>query len=231
MSSEPEQVIRLDRRHRRREETIEEILDVAVAAMAEFGAAGLSLGEVARRMGIRTPSLYVYFDSKNALYDAIFERGWRDLARSLAELPDAPTSARKAPAYVLRLGEGFVRWAIAHQPYSQLLFWRPVPGYEPSPRAYEAAVDVLADGRNAMVKLRDCGGLRPDVDVDEALSVWTVLVAGVVSQQLANAPDESFEEGRFAALLPQLVSMFLNQFGPQPGAQPKERKSNADKRR
>ena len=55
------------------------MLDVAVAVMAEQGVVGLSLGEVARRMGIRPPSLYVYFDSKNALYDAIFARGSREL--------------------------------------------------------------------------------------------------------------------------------------------------------
>ena len=60
-----------DRRHRRREETIREIVDVAVELMGEHGAAGLSLGDVARRMQIRTPSLYGYFDSKNAFYDAV----------------------------------------------------------------------------------------------------------------------------------------------------------------
>src|SRR3954452_20342342 len=66
-----------DRRQRRRLETIEEIIDVAVEVMTEHGVGGLSLGEVARRMDMRTPSLYVYFDSKNAVYDAVFARGWR----------------------------------------------------------------------------------------------------------------------------------------------------------
>lgn len=229
MSSEPAPVVRLDRRHRRREETIEQILDVAVEAMEEFGAAGLSLGEVARRMGIRTPSLYVYFDSKNALYDALFERGWRELDRSLERLPDAPTVPSKAPAYVRQLGEAFIRWAIANQGYSQLLFWRPVPGYEPEPSAYRAAVDVLAKARDVMLKLRDCGGLRPDVDVDDALQIWTVLISGIVSQQLANAPHESFEDGRFARLLPQLADMFLTQFGPRPGSKSRGRDSHGNK--
>src|SRR4051795_2876095 len=65
----------LDRRARRRQESIAEVLDIAAEIMAEQGVAGLSIGEVARRMGIRPPSLYVYFPSKNALYDALFERG------------------------------------------------------------------------------------------------------------------------------------------------------------
>ena len=51
----------LDRRRRRRQETIDEILDIAVQVMAEEGVAGLSLSEVARRMGIQPPSLYKYF--------------------------------------------------------------------------------------------------------------------------------------------------------------------------
>jgi len=67
----------LDRRRRRRLETIEEVLDVAVEIMTEQGVAGLSIGEVARRMGIRPPSLYVYFASKEAMYDAVFLRGSR----------------------------------------------------------------------------------------------------------------------------------------------------------
>src|SRR3954467_14163757 len=73
------EAVPVDRRHRRRLETIEEGLDHAVEIMAADGVAGLSLGEIARRMGIRPPSVYVYFPSKHALYDALFERGWRML--------------------------------------------------------------------------------------------------------------------------------------------------------
>src|SRR5207248_7617402 len=97
---------------------------------------GVSLGEIARRMGIRTPSLYVYFPSKNALYDALFERGAREVGnvvteaseRLLAELgPD-----RQLEDVLLDAATTFVRWAVEHPAYTQLLYWRPVPGFEPS---------------------------------------------------------------------------------------------------
>ena len=55
------------RGERRRRETIHEILDHAVAVMDEVGVAGLSMSEVARRVGIRPPSLYKYFPSRLAL--------------------------------------------------------------------------------------------------------------------------------------------------------------------
>src|SRR3954464_12505168 len=105
--------VRPDRRHQRRRETIEQVLDTAVEVMADQGVAGLTLGEVARRMGIRPPSLYVYFDSKHALYDALFERGARLLLETLlaaqARLP------RTDPVADFRWGsEVFVRWAVEH---------------------------------------------------------------------------------------------------------------------
>src|SRR5262245_2556059 len=66
---------RSDRRARRRQETIEEILDIAQDVMAEEGVNGLSLSEVARRLGVQPPSLYKYFDSLMDVYDALFRRG------------------------------------------------------------------------------------------------------------------------------------------------------------
>ena len=55
------------RRAQRRLDTIEEILSVALEVMTEAGVGGLSPGEVARRMRIRPPSLYQYFESKHAI--------------------------------------------------------------------------------------------------------------------------------------------------------------------
>ena len=68
---------RLDRRARRRQETTEEILDLATEVMTEHGVNGLTLAEVARRLGVQTPSLYKYFPSIGAVYDALFERAAR----------------------------------------------------------------------------------------------------------------------------------------------------------
>src|SRR3954465_2971065 len=82
------EAVALDRPHRRRQESIEQVLDVAVEVMADQGVAGLTLGEVARRMGIRPPPLSVYFAAKNALYDALVERGWQELLAVLRAARD-----------------------------------------------------------------------------------------------------------------------------------------------
>lgn len=207
----------LDRRHRRRLETIEQVLDVAVELMSEQGVAGLTLGEVARRMGIRPPSLYVYFDGKHALYDALFERGWRVLQKDLRVVEAA--LERTDPVADLHEGaRAFVRWAIEHPAYSALMLWRPVPGFEPSERAFVPAVEVDAAGRAEIGRLRDAGVLPADVDVDRAYRAYTAVISGVISQQLSNAPDEPVDSGRFTAVLPDLVDMWLTHYRTPPTA-------------
>ncbi len=198
----------LDRRQRRRQETIEQVLDVAVEVMTEQGVAGLSLGEVARRMGIRPPSLYGYFDGKHALYDALFARGWRllieDVGGVLVGADDLPPAAR-----LHAVGAAFTRWMVEHPAYAPLMMWRPVPGFTPSAAAYVPAVEAAARGRELIERVRDEGLLRPDLDVDHAYAAWTALISGVVSQHLANEPAATFETGRYTAALADLTDMWI----------------------
>ncbi|MDP9391178.1 MAG: TetR/AcrR family transcriptional regulator [Actinomycetota bacterium] len=203
------EAVPLDRRQRRRAETIEQVLDVAVQVMGEQGVAGLTLGEVARRMGIRPPSLYVYFDGKHALYDALFERGWRLLQEDL-RVAEAALDGADPVADLHSGARAFVRWAVEHPAYSALMFWRPVPGFVPSERAYAPAVALVEEGRAEIVRLRDRGVLPADADVDRAHRAYTAVVSGVISQQLSNAPGEPFATGTFTAVLPDLIDMWLN---------------------
>ena len=201
-----------DRRQRRRQETIQQVLDVAVEVMTEQGVAGLTLGEVARRMGIRPPSLYVYFDGKNALYDALFERGWRELLDVLRQV--AATCDRADLVADLHTQEAaFVRWAVEHPAYAPLMFWRPVPGFTPSPAAYAPALEIEQLSRAFLRELQGAGLLAADADLDLVHRTQTAVISGVISQQLANAPGEPFETGTFTSTLPDVVAMWLAHHG------------------
>jgi len=221
------EAVPLDRRQRRRLETIEEVLDHAAAIMAEEGVAGLSLGEIARRMGIRPPSLYVYFPSKHALYDALFARGWRMLLTGMQPLFDTAGESDDLAEVMVQLGRRMSRWAIDNAAYAQLLFWRPVPGFRPSDEAYAPAVELYEIGLARLARLQERGLIRSDVDVEDVQRDWTVLISGVVSQQLANAPDEPFESGTFTGAIPRVVAMFARYYAP---TQPVRRARHADKR-
>lgn len=205
-----------DRRHLRRQQTIDEIIEVAVRLMAVSGVAGLSLGQVARQVGVRTPSLYGYFPSKNALYDAVFARGARSVLDAVGAANADVGQADSAYDALLIAGRAMARWCMANQVYAQLLFWRPVPDFTPSPDAYQPAVELVDRTRTLFTDMRDRGLLRSDADLDAAVRDWIVVVSGVLSQQLANAPDEDAETGRFVSALPSLTRMFTREYGTRP---------------
>ena len=69
---------------RRGEVTRQRILDAAETLFAERGYEGTTLRDVAERVGLRTPSLYNHFDSKEALYGAVLERGLGPVLRLLS---------------------------------------------------------------------------------------------------------------------------------------------------
>jgi AcrR family transcriptional regulator len=202
-----------DRRRRRHRETAEEVVEHALVVMGEAGAAGLSLGEVARRMGIRPPSLYVYFPSKAALYDEVFARGWRAFGEAMREYAGPVPPGTTLHDHLAAAMTKSLRWAAANPAYSQLMFWRPVPQWQPSPDSYAPAVEVLEMSTFAFGRLREEGLLRPETDLDEVVGVWTVLVSGLVSQHLSNEPVTPVTRGRMAALVEPLVSAFTALYG------------------
>lgn len=207
--------MRDDRRLRRRRETVQEILDTALDVMAVEGVAALSMAEVARRVGVRPPSLYQYFPSKMALYDALFERGMREAVEVLephrAGLSEDPRQA------ILAGQQATVAWAMGNPVLAQLLYWRPVPGFEPSPQAFEPAVRQLEILRTALQAAVHAGQLAPAAAGEEGMALYTALMSGVISQQLANEPSAQVDQGRFSRLTRSAVDMFFRFYAPEEG--------------
>jgi AcrR family transcriptional regulator len=86
---------------RRGEVTAVRILDAAEDLFAEHGYHGTTLRDVATRVGLRIPSLYNHFASKEALYSAVLARGIGPVAALLAELARAPEAERNDPRRVI----------------------------------------------------------------------------------------------------------------------------------
>ncbi len=201
-----------DRRTLRRHSTQEVILAAAVQLMARDGVAGMSLSAVARSVGMQPPSLYEYFPSKNALYDALFERGARELRSAVLVAGTDPHHAG-APLVALRArAHSYVAWCMANPVPAQLLNWRPVPGFEPSRQAFAASISMVEDTRALLALAVAQDLLDPAAASDDALLLITSVIAGVVSQQLANEPSADPDVGRFARLIDPAVSMWLEYY-------------------
>jgi TetR/AcrR family transcriptional regulator len=75
--------------------TADRILDAAEDLFAEKGYSATSLGDVADRVGIRSPSLYNHFKNKEALYEAVLERLLTVFSAPLAELDNGPVTPER----------------------------------------------------------------------------------------------------------------------------------------
>ena len=185
-----------DRRAERRESTTSEILAAAWELAATQGLAGLSLRELAQKIGMRPPSLYWYFDSKNAIYDAMFLQGNRQLLARMAEV-DWPRDAKS----ILRVcARGFVEFCVEDAPRFQLLFQRTIPGFVPSPGAYALAVEVVEQMRARLA----AAGLRDPA----AFDMLTALVSGIAAQQIANEPGGD----RWVRLIDDMIDLCADHF-------------------
>jgi AcrR family transcriptional regulator len=77
---------------RKGERTATAILDAAEALFAECGYVGTTMRTVARAVGLKDPSLYNHFASKDALYAAVLDRTYQPIADKLAHLVKGKSS-------------------------------------------------------------------------------------------------------------------------------------------
>ncbi len=188
-----------DRQAERREATRREILTAAWEVAHEVGLAQLTLRDVADRVGMRPPSLYSHFASKNAIYDAMFGDAWSHYEeQALALRSTLATHPRTA---IKQISHQFFDFSVADLARYQLMNQRTVPGFEPSPESYAPAVRVLDLART---KLQELGVTSAD-DFD----IWLSLIGGLVNQQLANDPEGS----RYSVLLDRAVDMWADAIG------------------
>jgi AcrR family transcriptional regulator len=182
-----------DRRAERREATKAEILDAAWEVVRAEGLAALSLRDLARKVGMQAPSLYSYFDSKHAIYDAMFLQGNLELLGRYEAMPpfDDPVDEFRANTRM------FVGFTVEDPARAQLMFMRSIPGFEPSAEAYEVAVRIVELSKARFKKL---GITRP-----EQFDLWTGLISGLSFQQIANEPSSE----RWVRLVDEAVDMFL----------------------
>ena len=143
---------------------------------------------------MQPPSLYWYFDSKQAIYDAMFAQGNRQLLERLTEQhwPGDPRSILRLTARV------FVEFSAENVERYQLLFQRTIPDFQPSPESYALAVQAFDQMR---ARLAAAGLGAP-----EHFDMWTALVAGLSAQQTANDPGGD----RWVRLIDEVVDMYAD---------------------
>ena len=186
-------MLELGPRERRRQATIDEVLAAAGDIAREHGLASMSMRELGARVGLHASSLYQYFPSKDAIYDALFAQGHRELHTWMAGLDRSGK-----PVEVLKRGSRrFTEFCLADEVRYQLLFQRVIPGFAPS----EASMQLAWQSYRDMVGALADAGVTDQADID----LWAAIQTGLTEQQWANDPGGR----RFVDHIEAAVDMFL----------------------
>lgn len=192
----------------------EAILDAATELFAERGYHGTSMADLAEKVGLRKPSLFHHFSTKDALYNAVFER----LIENLASI--VVSEAATEGSYVVRLDrmtEAIVT-AFGVQTAAASLLIREMMDWSPFARArfretmlpvLEAAERFVREGQAAGEFV---GNLEPRQVVLSVLSMYLqpFTIGNAIALFSGTSPFEpSFLEERRTELRIQLHRLLL----------------------
>ena len=192
-----------DVRSRKREWTRTQILAAAWDLVRSDGIASLSMRDLAAKVGMRAPSLYTYFPSKNDLFDAMYAEGMREMDALVGS-----SAIGRTPHETLRnRARAFVTAAVQDPVRFQLLFERPIPGFVPSPPSLAIGVTRMRETGT----MAEAAGLRSQRELDLLMAT----TRGLVAMQIANEPGGD----RWVGLVDEAVDILVahyNAAGPSP---------------
>lgn len=148
----------------------EACVEEARKVIAEQGVEGLSLREVARRLGVSHQAPYKHYPSRDHLLAEVVARAYAAFAAHLDARPhhDDPHADLRA------MGEAYIGYALGHPLEYRLMFGTPLP--DPS-----AHPDMMRQSRHAFAILRDAVARLPRGDGEpvqpelDAMYVWATV--------------------------------------------------------
>jgi AcrR family transcriptional regulator len=193
-----------DRRKARHQAKRAEILAQAWVLAHRDGLAAISLRDLADSVGLRQPSLYVYFESKLNLYDAMFADGYRQLLSFVAERRYAGEPRHALARFLGDLVQFSSDDIVRHQ----MLFQRTIPGFEPSAEAYALALEFYEVARRLLA--------AASVTDQRNIDIFSAMANGLAHQQVANEPGGR----RWVRLAARVTEMFLTDIDRRRGTPP-----------
>jgi AcrR family transcriptional regulator len=189
----------------------QDILQAAREIIAAEGAGALSIRGIARRIGYSAPALYEYFTGKEAIAEALFVAGFRQLAVMMTQVSEPDPLLR-----LRALGITYREFALAHPQEYSLMFSRPIPEFRPSQEDLDIATTAFAPLQHTFADGIEAGVIRPMEARTGATAAWAFL-HGLVSLELAGmggpppdhpiAPERSIP-GHFPSLYDTALDLF-----------------------
>jgi len=188
------------------------LLDTASSLLERHGPDALTMRRIAAEAGCSTSVLYTMFGGKAGIAEALWLEGFDRLSAALDMANGADPLARLAA-----MGRAYRANALANRSYYAIMFQRPIPGFQPSPDAYQASLRPLRALADAVVDCVRAGIFRPE-DPGHIAGVLWAATHGAVSLELAGYEGAVDAEHRFSDLAAAAAAWFMTHDRKPPAA-------------
>jgi AcrR family transcriptional regulator len=152
------------------------LTEAALGLVKEKGPKGFTLREVARRAGVSATAPYRHFSDKADLLAVVATQGFVQLHETLtASTADEPDLTRQ----VLDSGRAYVRWAVTHPDYYQVMFGAELDKSD-KPELLAAGARAFDDLFGVIVRCQEAD-LLPSGDPREFAGPTWSLLHGIAS--------------------------------------------------
>ena len=134
-----------------------QLVEAALAVLAETGKADFTLRSLARRIGVSHAAPYAHFADREAVLAEIARVGFAELEAAMRAA--AARQAGDSAARLVAIGVAYVRFGYRHPAHYRLMFGGPDRGYG------VAAYQVLVDTIKAL----------PGLTASDALTAWSLV--------------------------------------------------------
>jgi AcrR family transcriptional regulator len=152
------------------------LTESALGLVKEKGPKGFTLREVARRAGVSAAAPYRHFSDKAQLLAAAATLGFVQLHETLS---DAAAETDDLIPQVLGMGRAYVRWAVAHPDYYQVMFGSELDKSD-NPEMLTAGLRAFDDLLDAIIRCQEAK-LLPAGDPREVAGPTWSLLHGIAS--------------------------------------------------
>lgn len=166
-------------------DSVDDLLDAAAQLLRAGGPEAVSVRAVAEGSGRSSRAVYALFGSKQALIDALAERGYLSLAERVKAIPAAgDPAAELVQAGVL----GFRGFALSDPQIFRLTFEQVSAEVLQQERVRQAAGQAYLALKSRVESLRAAGGVHPERSVAGCVFAFHALCQGLSAGELAARP-------------------------------------------